>query len=507
VNLARRVRLASGSLATPGAVVIGDIAAPADQPGQERVPGKVARFARRHAVFGGVLLVGAAVRVIAMLGFRGPLRTPDSTRYLRDAVHLAPGTVRPSGYSLLLWILEPLHSLMAVVGLQYAMGLGIGVMGYALLRRKGLPGWGAWLAMVPVLWSASAVQLEHFLLSDTLFAFLVMIAVTLMMWSPNPPLWVSAVAGLLLGAAALVRSEGTPVLIVFVIFVVARFAGWQVIARILVMCAAFAVPVTGYSAWFDQVYGKFELTSSTGAFLYGGVSTFADCAKIHPPAAERRLCLEVPVSQRKWGDYYIWRGPFPTIPGGPFGQRADSLGRSFALRAIEAQPLDYLRAAAGAFWEDFLPAPGLHSASAVQRNRALHQDQYLFPAVPPKLPSAQNARDFTAYDPAGAGLRIVQPYAGWLRAYQRYIFVPGPLLGVIVLAGLGGLIAAWRRFGGTALPWLVGLCLLLVPAAIVESYPRYLVGDIPPLCVAAALGIQQIAAAAKRPRTGRHAVG
>jgi hypothetical protein len=51
----------------------------------------------------------------------------------------------------------------------------------------------------------------------------------------------------------------------------------------------------------------------------------------------------------------------------------------------------------------------------------------------------------------------------------------------------------WRRFGGPALwPWLVGLCLLVVPAAIAESYPHYLVSDIPPLCVAAALGIQQI---------------
>ena len=73
-----------------------------------------------------------------------------------------------------------------------------------------------------------------------------------------------------------------------------------------------------------------------------------------------------------------------------------------------------------------------------------------------------------------------------------------------MLAGLGGLIVAWRRFGGPALlPWLVGLCLLVTPAVIVESYPRYLVSDIPPLCVAAAIGIQQIAGAAKRFRAGQ----
>ena len=49
------------------------------------------------------------------------------------------------------------------------------------------------------------------------------------------------------------------------------------------MSAAFATPVAVYAAWYDQAHGTFELTSSTGAFLYGGVATFADCAKIKPP--------------------------------------------------------------------------------------------------------------------------------------------------------------------------------------------------------------------------------
>lgn len=88
------------------------------------------------------------------------------------------------------------------------MGLAIGVAGYALLRRLGLPGWGATIAMVPVLLSAYAIQIEHFLLSDTLFALLVMIAIVLMMWWPDPPVWACGLAGLLLAAAVLARSEG-----------------------------------------------------------------------------------------------------------------------------------------------------------------------------------------------------------------------------------------------------------------------------------------------------------
>lgn len=63
-------------------------------------------------------------------------------------------------------------------------------------------GWGATLAIVPVLLSAYAVQLQHFVLSDTLFAFLVMLAVALMMWLPDPPVWSCAGAVALLHLSA-----------------------------------------------------------------------------------------------------------------------------------------------------------------------------------------------------------------------------------------------------------------------------------------------------------------
>ena len=438
-----------------------------------------------------------------MLGFRGPLWTPDSTRYIQGAVQLSPSSVRPSGYSVMLWLLEPLNSLTAVVAVQHLMGLAIGVTGYALLRRTGVPGWGATAAMAPVLLSAYAIQLEHFIMSDTLFALLVMIAVALMLWRPVPPAWTCALAGLLLAAAALARSEGIPLLIVFLAYLVSKYAGWRTVAGVLAMSAAFAIPVVGYAAWYDRAHGTFELTSSTGAFLYGGVATFADCATIKPPASERQLCLNVAVSERKWPDYYIWSGPISSLPGGPFGQRADSLGKSFALRAIRAQPVDYLRTVGRYFWKDFLLPPSIHSPDITERNRARHLNEFMFPAGSPRHAPPQTAGVFSRYDPAGPDARVVQPYAGWIRAYQRYIIVPGPLLGAIVLAGLGGLIVAWRRIGGPALlPWLVGLCLLVAPAALAESYPRYLVGDIPPLCVAAALGIQQIAAAVGRSRPG-----
>ena len=471
--------------------------------GQSR-PGRTRRLARGHWPFGVLLLAGIAIRVIAMVGYRGALRTPDTTRYLRNALHLAPGTVRPSGYSVLLRLLEPLHSFAAVAAVQHAMGLAVVVIGYLLLVRAGLPGWGAAIAMAPPLLSAYAVQLEQFLLSDTLFALLLMIAVALTLWWRQPPAWACAVTGLLVAAAALTRSEGTPLLAVFAVYLLVRFARWRTVLAVAALCAAFGAPVAGYAAWYSRVHGSFELTSSSGAFLYGGAATFADCARFTPPAAERRLCLSVPVGRRKWSDYYIFAGPLAALPGGPFGAVADRLGRRFALQAIKAQPLDYLRAFAGTLAENFEPPPSPLAASAAVRNRALHFTEYLFPATPPKPASPGTARMFSRYDPAGPGLHVVQPYAGWVRAYQRYVIVPGPLLAVIALVGLGGLLAGWRRLGGPALlPWLIGTGLLAIPAAIIEAYPRYVVGVVPFLCVAAALGARQIAASLADRRASR----
>jgi hypothetical protein len=486
-------RLAAGPAGGP---VTGPAGGPAAEPppGRARRTSLAARLARQHGLFGAVLLVAAAVRLVAMLAYPGPLLYPDSLPYAGAAQDLVPGQLRPLGYSIMLRGLEPLHSLAAVIIVQHLMGLTMGVLGYALLRRYKLPDWGATLAIVPVLLSAYAVQMEHELLSDTLFAFLVLIAVVVMAWWPDPPLWPCALAGVLLAAAAVVRTQGVPLLIVFVIYLLIKFAGWRTVASIAVICVACAFPLAEYADWFHKTHGSWNLTTSDGAFLYAEASTFADCARIHPPADERFLCLKVPVSERAGtAVFYLFAtDPLRNVSGGLAGNRADKLGLDFALRAIGAQPLDYLRAAGENFAETFALHGGHSRFGSIPWEATKSELDYMFPAAPADLMFPHTAAVLT-WDGAAPDVRVVHPYSTFILAYQRYIVLPGPLLGVIALTGLVGLIVSWRRRGGPALlPWLTGMALLLIPAAILFDV-RFIICAVPPLCVAAGIGAQQIA--------------
>jgi len=102
----------------------------------------------RHRVFFVVLAFAAAIRVITMLGYPpAQLYWYDSFTYLETAIRMTPsGAFHPIGYPLLLRLLWPFHSVQLVAAVQHAMGLAIGVLVYALLRRWSLPGWAAALA-------------------------------------------------------------------------------------------------------------------------------------------------------------------------------------------------------------------------------------------------------------------------------------------------------------------------------------------------------------------------
>ena len=80
----------------------------------------------------------------------------------------------------------------------------------------------------------------------------------------------------------------------------------------------------------------------------------------------------------------------------------------------------------------------------------------------------------------------MQPFASWLVSYQRYAYLPGTLLGVILLGSLAAM-AVRRRVGGAGLPWAFAVTILLLPPMIADFDLRYLVPAVPAACLAAAL--------------------
>ena len=447
---------------------------------------------RRHWLFGLVLAGAIAVRILVMLAFR-PIMWfgGDSASYLATALRGVPDPSRVGGYAVALWVLRPLHSFAAVAAVQHVMGLAIGVLSYLLARRYGLPAWAATLATIPVFFDAYQLQLESDTVPDVSFGLMIFIALYLLLRIPGERRLTRAVpAAFLLGVATIIWPVGLALLAVALVALVIRRAGVRVIAAAVL---AGAVPIAGYAAWFDLHEHQFSLTRSDGVYLWSRTMLFADCAVIKPPADERILCP--PGGPRMASSLYIWSGnsPLLRLPGGRFSARTNALARDFALRAIAAQPGGYLTAvghdvALSFYWD----RPVHPDAGIVDRYQFSDATTAWVPASMGAIGGRTVAGDQAAYT-AGlpAPTRAVQPFASWLVSYQRYVYLRGTLLGVILLGGLAVMIARWRRGPdgprAAALPWAFAAAILLVPPATVDFDLRYLVPAVPAACLAAAL--------------------
>jgi hypothetical protein len=495
------------------------------QPPEEQ-GSRLARFTRsavRHWQFGVVLAAAIVVRITVILGYPPILWFNDSYNYVYDAVTHIPDTIRPNGYPFFIDLLLPLHSAYPLAVLQAAMGVGMGVVIYALLRHRGLPWWGAVLPALPVLFDSYELHLEHMVTADTLFIFLGTVAVVLLCWNDRPSVPVMAVAGLLIGYATVVRSVGQPLLVVVLLAMLVRRVGWRRLATLFV---AGIVPIAAYMFWFHGTYGTYALTDSSGTFLYGRVSTFAECAKIKPPADIQALCDPTPPYLRPVSGDYIWTnnelGPYKS-KATPlynatksedtslrFTPSINGMAEKFAKDAILAQPFDYLRVVTHDTLHTFgwsrQPDPNNYYGNGPAFNFvsgpeltqlipwwAGPQDAAHFAAWTAKYSKDHSALEIYAarQDLGGASLgnaSAVQPWQRLLEIYQRYFYLPGTLLGLIVLIGAAGVLARWRRWGGVGLlPWLVGALMIVLPPMTAGFSYRYVMAAVPAACLAAGL--------------------
>jgi len=443
----------------------------------------------RHRLLSAALFLALLLRIDAELGYRWQSWFNDSYSYVRAAVTLTPETTRPSGYAVFLWLLSPAHSYLLVTALQHLMGLLIAVMIYAVARHRfAAPAWLAVLATLPVLFDGFEIQLEHLIMADTLFLFLAMAGITVALWTPRPSWRACLAAGLLLGLSATVRSTGLPLLGVLAVYlVIVHWRSWRtLVSALAVGVVAFGVPLAGYEAWYNSAHGEFALTDSTGVFLYSRVMTFADCATMTLPADLQRLCTSVPPSQRPNGQDYIWKPVSPLLRLGQpeFSPTVNKLAERFAIKAIEAQPIDYARAV----WDD--------TVRSFDWNRSVFPnpqtyDAYLFGYTSPHIPLSPfggYATPEAYYVRGDTATAIVNPFAALIRAYQRWVWLPGTVYGLILLAGLYGIARRWRRGGREALlPWLCSVALIVAPAATAEFDYRYVTTAVPFACLALAV--------------------
>jgi hypothetical protein len=450
------------------------------------LPGQIAGLIAGNRLFAVALAAGAALRAVAMLGYPGVIWFPgDSYLYLGAALRPRPDLSKTTGYSFWLRLLEPFHSLLVVSGVQHLMGLAIAVMIYVPLRRARLPGWAATLVTLPVLLDGFEIQLEHMMMSETLFTFAVALGVTLLMWRDRPSWPVALLAGLLAGYAVLVRSVGLPVLVVFALYFLVRWRGWRPLVAVVAGCA---IPVVAYAAWFHSVNGQYALTRSDGFYLFGRVSSFSECSAIKPPPDEQRLCYSMPPSKRQAPGQLVWVTPqAEKMPGGPVSPSNDKLLRDFDIRAITAQPLGYAGAIADglklAVQPERVPYPGAYTYN---HYKFPYRSQHV-PAGHSWIPGATAAQDVKTY----AGVThtpVERPYSSAMRIWQRYVFTYGPLFGALLLAGLAGVARRWRTLGGHGLlPTATAVVLLLFPIAAADFDYRYMLPVLPFACLAAGL--------------------
>jgi hypothetical protein len=418
---------------------------------------------------------------------------------------VSPNVVNASGYSLFLWLLRPFHSLVLVAVLQHLLGLGVATMVYALVRRYGLPNWGATLAAVPVLFDPAQILVEQFVMADLLAMALMVGAFVVLLWRSPPSLWRVITAGLLTGVSVTVRPTTLPLVLLIPLFLLLRRLGWRKAGASLL---AGAVPVVGYMGWFAAVHGSFNLTNSNGLFLWSRTMSFANCAVINPPSDLRALCpaaqpgrlAQADPALRRQPKYYLWnhgawqwRGePSGFVPDtAAFTQANNDRALRFAILAIKAQPVSYLGAVAREIEKPFITTNNVQFPVWVAHNRGLYRatQPYAFASVRNYLGSTQgmasDARHFWGTP------QLVTRYLSLMNSYQRFVFLPGQVFALVMLAGLAGIILPRRRTAAAALLWASAAILIVLPIAEHDYTYRYVLPAVPLACIAAAIALRK----------------
>lgn len=444
-------------------------------------------FLRRHWFFGAAVLAGLVMRGLVQAAYRPGLELfGDSYAYLHSAQVMQLETWHPFGYSLFLKAFSITGHIWTVVVAQHLLGIAIAAASYVLLLRVGARPWVAALATLPVLLDGYQLDIEHFVMSETLVESLIVAALLILAWRDRPRALDGALAGFLLAAAALTRSAALPLIAVAVLYLILRLR-WRAVLACLV-CAA--IPLLGYATWFDTQYGSFGMQRFSGIFFYGRVAPIAVCD--YPvPQQDRPLCQTADPASRPGPEFYVWRAKSPLRQLGVSDNgELNRIGRSFAKTVIEHQPLDFARVVVGDTAHYFRPGRPAGPDDP-------YETRWRFPGrgPHPELYHVQVAN-------AGFGHENPHPTTDWslagvVRTYQSVIYTQGPiLLAALLGAAVAGFALIGRRIGDRRLRWsaaifgAAGLVLALGPSLTTGFSYRYGIPLLVTLPVAGAAALE-----------------
>jgi hypothetical protein len=440
------------------------------------------RAVGRHAPFAVILAGGFVLRVLATLAYRPALLLQrDAYVYLEMASGVA-NAYRPPLYPFLLKPAVAWGNLTVVTICQHALGLAIGIATYLLLRRLGAGRWAGALGTAPILLDAYQVDIEHYVLAETLFQSLLMGSMLLLAWWARPSNAAIALAGLLLALCGITRFVGVAVIVAALVYVLWARMGWL---RLVSLATGFALTLGFYTIVSQREDDQPAVRS--GFFLYGRVASFADCHDVQVSPDLRRFCLDEADKEDLKGGFFTLGLPLRELRADP---DANAKLLEFSRRMIVGKPLAYAGAVLEDLWRYVEPVEPPAKESFVAR--------WLFVSSVDEAEPHPYVAARGGAPPSELGItqtfRIDRRIAPWLRGYQRVAYLWGPLIGMCLLLGAVGALAGVHRIGDRDVRPVCGLFVLaalslLVGAVMTTVYHfRYVIAPLPLFGPAGALG-------------------
>lgn len=440
-----------------------------------------------HWLITALLVLGVALRVITWLAYRPALIYTDSYYYLYNVDPLNPQYLDPIGYPLfVLKPLIPIGGLALVSAMQHVAGIGMGLLLYRTVLRRGARRWLAALATVPVLLDGYQLQIEQNILSDVWLQLLLVVLMWLLLRKAVPTWRLAAVAGLVVGLAMTVRMVAIALIVPVALYVILAGRQWKVPGglrtigiRLGALLATFLVVIGGYATYFHAKAGFWGLSTSSANSIYGRTADIADCSELDLDAVLSQLCPIEPMGQRLGANIYAHMDGDPNWPGYvPPGETKYDLMKKFAAQVIQHQPLAVAKAVLADFGKGFMP---VHWTLDGDPPAILWQFQPTYPTytMDPTDTSGTSFQqtDGLARQFGGQGISSNGALDQFLTEYQIYVYTPGPLLGLLCIVGLlaGFGVGRARRSGLAGATLMVtGVTLVVLgTAALFEFSWRY----------------------------------